>query len=210
MSFRFPPSEDIGVLFGRPEALAVALYVRDALGLPLTRFGATARRLEPRVTAKKAADDPAIPGQWGQWWRELLHETVPAVRENTSVDYFGALSEKEALREAAEPLLQPAREWFVAHRRPHDLVRRPGSTRALVEGIARDELGRRRRTALGKLLFLPLPLEGASGYGVGRGSWIVTEALVADFPAFESWLHVQMRFLASRGAGATSRRSGTG
>lgn len=210
MSFRSLPPEDVRVLFGRPEALVVALYVRDALRLPVARFGATARRLNPRVTARLDADNPAVAQQWGEWWRALLHETVPAVRGNTSVDYYGALSEKEALREASEPLLQEAREWFVAHRRPHDLVRGAGSAGALAERIARDELGRRRRAALGKLLFLPLPLEGLSGYGVEHGSWIVTDALVADLPAFASWLRVQMRFLASRGARATSRRSSSG
>lgn len=202
MPFRSNPAEDVRVLFGRPQALVVALYVRDALGLSLTRFGATARRLEPRVAAKPdRLDDPEVSGQWGEWWRVLLHEAVPAARGNASVDCYGALSGRDALRAAAVPLLQEAREWFLAHHRPHDLVRRPGPVRATVERIVNEELGRRRRTALGKLLFLPLPLEGVMGYGVGRGSWMVTEALVADLPLFESWLHVQMRFIASRRGG---------
>lgn len=195
MAFRSQTREIQGVRFGRPEALVVALYVRDALGLGLGRFGASARRLEPRVPVMAhRGKDPEVQGQWQEWWTALLRDTAPAVRRHSSVDYMGALTGKEALREAAEPLLREGREWFVAHRRHWEGTQVPDSRQAIAERIARDELGRRRR-AMGTLLFLPLPLQGQLGYGLGGASWLVTESLVADLPAFEVWLDVQMHVL---------------
>lgn len=195
MWFRQERSESTASGFMRPEALVIALYVRDVLGLAPVPLGAVPERLAPAVrTVIGGSYGPAVARQWNEWWGDVLRYTVSAAGR-APVDYYGPLFGREDLREAAEPLLRDGHRWFIANRKPWEHVRPEDFPPSVAERIATEVLGRRRRRLLGNLMFLTLPLEGQSGRAVGRGAWLLSDALIADLPALEAWLRGQAQAL---------------
>jgi hypothetical protein len=115
MAFFGPPK--VEVTFFEPQALSIALYVRDRLGLDVALGGSPGSRLVPAVRADGVllgeGDRGEISAQWSSWWIGLFGAAVLR-KEPGPIDYFGPLVHEPHLCQVAEPLLRDAIGWVAA------------------------------------------------------------------------------------------------
>jgi hypothetical protein len=194
---------DVGFL--EPEALNIALYVRDALGLD-PETSPRMPRLDPPVAALTAVTGQRnLEHQWARWWSQLMGLTQLSVDGTfVPIDYFGQLDGEDQLQPAAEPLLHRAKAW---HLRQLDAVSTAGPSRdpasdcflpRRVSGAARSILSRRTRQRLTTFRFLVLPVAGQHGWRLREGRYLVSKPLLHDAEAFEDWLRGQFALEESR------------
>lgn len=180
-----------------PQALGIALHVRDAAGLPTLTEPAV-----PALDALFAAPDPpggdlvAAGGQWGRWWESLLDGEqglggmVPPG--------FAGLTSWPDLRAVVTALFEPAVRW-TGHRRTTFIAAFAengapvGIEGDVVRSVERD-LG--RRAAPFRLRITVLPVSGAWWAARGPSHLLVSEQFRADTLAYGSVLRPVVATLA--------------
>lgn len=92
MAFFRPPK--VEATFFEPQALSIALYVRDRLGLDVALGGSPGSRLVPAVNPDAVplgeSNRDEISAQWSSWWIGLFGATVLR-KQPGPIDYFGPL-----------------------------------------------------------------------------------------------------------------------
>lgn len=195
MAFLWPPK--VEATFFEPQALSIALYVRDRLGLDVALGGSPGSRLVPAVSADEVplweGDRGEISTQWSSWWIGLFGAAV--LRKNPGpIDYFGPLVHETDLGEIAEPLLRDAIGWVAAqadsNRGEWGDLRSPTFRPRLIQEL----VAKARPRVRGKhsIRFLILPVEERTGWRIGPSFFAVSKPLLHDLTAFMQWFTAQI------------------
>ncbi|WP_369052525.1 hypothetical protein [Kineococcus terrestris] len=191
-------SEGAGVRLSMPQALLLALHVRDAAGLAppvsdlLPDLPPLAPPAAPLVGASaELAGARAAGEQWARWWAGAFPGGPQALTSILPPRYPGLKGMPE-LRGFVELDADEAVAWCARARQVEaDVLRRVPT--ALFEtnllGEVERELGRRLRTF--RLDVVVLPVAGAHAWEVA-GVPVVSLALRADRSAYLEWLRERL------------------
>ncbi|QHK22525.1 hypothetical protein GU243_23440 (plasmid) [Pseudarthrobacter psychrotolerans] len=195
MAFFGPPK--VEATFFEPQALSVALYVRDRLGLDVALGGSPGSRLVPAVSADwvglEEGNHAEISAQWSSWWTGLFGAAVLR-KEPGPIDYFGPLVHEPDLGHIAEPLLRDAIGWVAAqadsNRGEWGDLRSP----TFRPRLTKELVAKARPRVRGKqsILFLILPVQERTGWRIGASFFAVSKPLLHDLSAFRQWFAAQI------------------
>lgn len=188
-------SHNWSITVGELEALSVALYLRDALGLRL--------HSDPEIPSITPPPANAFPHfdqrmhhttiQWNAWWVGLLNQaSTPSGMgqlARISSNRLPGLDDKPDLDRAVEPIHTAAREWAAARRNEYLTIRRTSNTAGIEQDVlAHLCLPRRRHGEPAAIRIIVLPVSGMHGWCLGPGQLLVTQHLISQSSAYRSWL----------------------
>lgn len=195
MAFFGPPKAE--ATFFEPQALSIALYIRDRLGLDVALGGSPDSRLLPAVSADRIllaeGKRDEISAQWSSWWIGLFGAAVLR-KEPGPIDYFGPLVHQPDLGYLAEPLLRDAIDWVAAqagsNRGEWGDLRSPTFRPRLVQDLVVKT--RPRVRGRHSIRFLVLPVEERVGWRIGASFFAISKPLLHDLTAFRQWFAAQI------------------
>ncbi len=172
-----------------PQAMLVALYVRDVCGLrpdvdPIIPPLAPAVPRQREVAAGARAEASR---QWADLWRGLLAGAIAPME--LSPPGFAALASAPTLRELVTGCFDRAVAWSQARKLEH-LNLMLGKRGVHVEGdLVRAAKRRLRRPVRPfRLQVTELPVAGAEGRRITADHVVVSRGLLADSAAYRRWL----------------------
>lgn len=182
--------------FFEPQALGIALYIRDRLGLDPGLGGSPDSRITPSIVAERhllGSDHNDVSAQWSSWWTALFGAAVLR-RVPGPIDYYGPLVREPDLGRIAEPLLREAIGWVEAqadaNRGEWGDLTSPTFRPRLVQDLLRGARPRLRGEL--HIVFLVLPVAGKTGWRIGPRFFGVSKGLLHDLAEFKKWFAGQI------------------
>ncbi|MET3810944.1 hypothetical protein [Arthrobacter sp. UYEF3] len=179
------------VTFSEYEPLAIALYVRDTLGLAQLVQLPRLEIHEPNSDDISDHELDQLNNEWLLWWTEIVERSSETFKEvGAPIDYLSFLTNKPALRPLVIPIVEAAREWHDSSRDADGSFRRPDSPDflpPLALKLAGSVPKRHLQAAYANIAFAVLPLKEKTGWQLGPSLFAVSKSLVRDQAAFKDW-----------------------
>jgi hypothetical protein len=182
--------------FFEPQALGIALYIRDRLGLDPGLGGSPGCRIAPAIAPEEqlvTADRDEVSAQWSSWWTTIFGAAVLRGVPGP-IDYYGPLVHEPELGRVAETLLRDAIGWVAAqadgNRGEWGGLNSPTFRPWVVQELVQE--ARPRLRGAHSIVFLVLPVECKTGWRIGASFFGITKPLLHDLTAFRKWFAQQI------------------
>ncbi|MFB8388152.1 zinc-binding alcohol dehydrogenase [Microbacterium sp. NPDC055910] len=177
------------------EAVLVALYLRQMLGIRYPDELPPLRGIPPRTSEPEAAELDVLETPWRAYWNMTVEPLAnPAPGPLELVEGFGTLlalpDDADELRAAIVPYASGALAFaHEAHARYRAATGSGSSYRAYASAIAEHERRVGRRAHSFELNVQVLPLTQRGVWWIGALTVAVTDGLRGDIAAFDSAIH---------------------